>query len=309
MTQALPAPVGLLAELTHRCPLSCPYCSNPLELENRNSELETAVWLRVLQEASALGILHVHLSGGEPALRRDIAELVAQCARLGLYRNLITSGVGRAGAVIADLAAAGLDHVQLSIQGAGRRAADVIAGLDGAHAAKVAFAEKVSALGLPLTVNLVVHRGNVRDIGAVADLAVGLGARRLEVAHTQYHGWALVNRAALMPSADDVRLSLAAVEAVRDRHAGRLVVDFVAPDHIAPRVHRTFSCKQALHGTLHDDGRRRRLDNIEHRNERKRRKQHEGNNEKNTAQHTSPVACSPCGRVHGSLRCSGVSGG
>jgi PqqA peptide cyclase len=231
--QALPHPVGLLAELTHRCPLRCPYCSNPLELDRRSSELDTATWLRVLDEAAALGVLHVHLSGGEPTARADIAAIVARCAALGLYSNLITSGVGPALAKLDALNDAGLDHVQLSLQGVAADNAERIGGLPGAQAHKLAFAERVRALGLPLTLNAVIHRGNIHEVEGFVEIALRLGAKRLEVAHTQYYGWAYVNRAALMPARAEVERSLAVVEAARARHAGRLVIDLVVPDYYA----------------------------------------------------------------------------
>ena len=226
-------PIGLLAELTHRCPLRCPYCSNPLELDRREREIGTAVWKRVFSEAAALGVLHVHLSGGEPTARPDLVELTAHCAAEGLYTNLITSGVGRASAMIEALSDAGLDHVQLSVQGASAQTGDRIGGYAGGHAAKLAFARQVTDLGLPLTLNAVIHRGNIHEVEDIIALAVALGARRLEVAHTQYYGWALVNRAALMPDRDEVERSLALVEAARRRLEGVLVIDMVIPDYYA----------------------------------------------------------------------------
>lgn len=229
----LPPPIGLLAELTHRCPLRCPYCSNPLELDRRSAELDEATWLRVLSEAAALGVLHVHLSGGEPTARADIVRIVAHCAALGLYSNLITSGVGAAHSKLDALAEAGLDHVQLSVQGVEAANAERIGGLPGAQAGKIAFAERMVALGLPLTLNAVVHRGNIHEVEGFIELALRLGAKRLEIAHTQYYGWAYVNRAALMPSRADVDRSLAVVEAARARLAGRLVIDLVVPDYYA----------------------------------------------------------------------------
>ena len=143
---AIEPPLGLLAELTHVCPLGCPYCSNPLELEQRASELDTATWRRVFSEAAELGVLQVHLSGGEPAARRDLVEIVAHCAELSLYSNLITSGVGLSEAAVARLADAGLDHVQLSIQDCDEASADRIAGYKGAFAKKIAG----GALGRPI---------------------------------------------------------------------------------------------------------------------------------------------------------------
>jgi pyrroloquinoline quinone biosynthesis protein E len=163
VTPIVPAPVGLLAELTHRCPLRCPYCSNPLELDRRSGELDTASWTRVLTEAAALGVLHVHLSGGEPTARSDIVAITAHCASLGLYSNLITSGVGGALQKLDALADAGLDHVQLSIQAADAANAERIGGLRGAQPQKLAFAARVTELGLPLTLNAVIHRG-IRNI-------------------------------------------------------------------------------------------------------------------------------------------------
>ncbi|MGR7994895.1 pyrroloquinoline quinone biosynthesis protein PqqE [Xanthobacter sp. ZOL 2024] len=226
-------PIGLLAELTHRCPLRCPYCSNPLELERRDAELDTATWKRVLSEAAALGVLHIHLSGGEPTARPDLVELTAHCAREGLYSNLITSGIGRAGTMIDALYDAGLDHVQLSVQGATVDTADRIGGYKGGHVAKLAFARRVVELGLPLTLNAVIHRGNIHEVEEIIALAVALKAKRLEVAHTQYYGWAYVNRAALMPERAEVDRSIALVEEARRRLEGVLVIDMVIPDYYA----------------------------------------------------------------------------
>lgn len=230
---AVGRPIGLLAELTHRCPLGCPYCSNPVALERRSAELDTATWLRVLSEAAALGVLHVHLSGGEPTLRRDLSDLVATCATLGLYSNLITSGIGVAGARLDTLAAAGLDHVQLSVQAADPATADRLGARTGAHREKLSFARAAVALGLPLTLNAVIHRGNIGEVDSIVRLAEDLGAKRLEIAHAQFYGWGLVNRAALMPSRAAVESSLAVVEAARARLSGRLVIDLVVPDYYA----------------------------------------------------------------------------
>ena len=230
---AVPAPIGLLAELTHRCPLRCPYCSNPLELDRRSGELDTATWLRVLSQAASLGVLHVHLSGVEPTARPDIVDITAYCAKTGLYSNLITSGVGVALKKLDALADAGLDHVQLSIQAVDAANAERIGGFAGAQPQKLAFAERVTTLGLPLTLNAVIHRGNIDEVERIVDLAVALGAKRLEVAHTQYYGWAYVNRAALMPAKADVDRSIRVVEAARKRLEGRLVIDLVVPDYYA----------------------------------------------------------------------------
>jgi pyrroloquinoline quinone biosynthesis protein E len=227
------APMGLLAELTHRCPLACPYCSNPLQLESRSHELTTQEWQRVFSEAAALGVLHIHLSGGEPAARRDLVELVNHCAGLGLYTNLITSGVGVTRTVLDRLVVSGLDHVQLSIQDADESSADLIAGYRGAFARKVEIAEWVTQAGLPLTVNAVIHRRNVTRAAAMVELAIALGARRVEVAHTQYYGWAILNRAQLMPSRADAERAIDEVERLKRVHTGQIVIDHVIPDYHA----------------------------------------------------------------------------
>ncbi|MCI0467416.1 MAG: pyrroloquinoline quinone biosynthesis protein PqqE, partial [Beijerinckiaceae bacterium] len=231
--EMLGPPAGLLAELTHRCPLGCAYCSNPLELDARETELGTAEWERVFSQAAALGVLHIHLSGGEPAARRDLVPLAAHCAKEGLYTNLITSGIGLTQERVADLARAGLDHVQLSIQDSDAQSADWIAGYAGAFARKESVAGWVTKEGLPLTVNAVIHRANIARAGKMVELAVQLGARRVEIAHTQYYGWALRNRAALMPSLAQAEAAIAEVEALKEKLAGVIVIDHVIPDYYA----------------------------------------------------------------------------
>lgn len=228
-------PMALLAELTHRCPLQCPYCSNPVALEQASNELTTVEWRRVLDEAAKLGVLQVHFSGGEPTARRDLPELVAHATGAGLYSNLITSGVLLDEAKLAGLAQAGLNHVQLSVQAAEAGLADRIGGYRGGHAKKLAFAAAVRAAGLPLTLNAVVHRQNLAQLEDIIALAVELGARRLEVAHVQYYGWALRNRAAFMPTRQQIDRATATVEAARERLRGVLTIDYVVPDYYAKR--------------------------------------------------------------------------
>jgi len=230
---SLPKPLGLLAELTHRCPLGCPYCSNPLALDPRADELDAAAWARVFKEAAALGVLQVHLSGGEPAARRDLVEITAAAREAGLYTNLITSGVGVTTKLLGALSDAGLDHVQLSIQDAEEKSADHIAGYEGAYARKRALAAEVVVLKLPLTVNAVIHRANVARVGELVDLALAMGAARVEIAHVQYYGWALKNRAALMPTREQVEQAVKTVDDLRARHHGRIVIDAVVPDYHA----------------------------------------------------------------------------
>lgn len=229
------APFAMLAELTHRCPLACPYCSNPLELDAIGAELDTETWCRVLDEAAALGILQVHFSGGEPCARRDLEALVAHATRAGLYTNLITSAVTLDRARLDRLREAGLQHVQISFQDTRDESGDAVAGLAGAFARKQRAAREVVAAGLALTVNAVMQRRNMERVDEFFDLALALGARRIEIANVQYYGWALANRAALMPTREQL---VAMDEAVRRRLPalkGRLVVDYVVPDYYARR--------------------------------------------------------------------------
>jgi PqqA peptide cyclase len=229
----LTSPLGLLAELTHRCPLGCPYCSNPLALDPRQDELDLATWARVFREAAALGVLQVHLSGGEPAARRDLVEITDAARSAGLYTNLITSAVGLTVKTLAALYDAGLDHVQISIQDSAPGSADKIAGYRGAYERKRAVAAEVVRLGLPLTINAVMHRANIDRVGEMVELALALGASRVEIAHVQYYGWALKNRAALMPTPEQVERAARAVDELRVRHHGRIIIDAVVPDYYA----------------------------------------------------------------------------
>ena len=228
-------PMALLAELTHRCPLQCPYCSNPLALERVAGEMRTAEWLRAIREAADLGCMQIHFSGGEPTVRRDLEELVAGAAAAGLYVNLITSGVLLDADRLARLKEAGLEHVQLSFQDSEPEGADRIGGYAGGHEKKLAVAALVRDAGLPLTANFVVHRQNVHHLEAMLDLAVAIGAHRAEIANVQYYGWALRNRAALMPSRAQLDAMTATVEAARARLKGVLVIDYVVPDYYASR--------------------------------------------------------------------------
>ena len=230
---AAPPPIAMLAELTHRCPLACPYCSNSLELARASEELSTNEWIETFRQAAALGILHLHLSGGEPASRRDLIELTEAAVSLGLYTNLITSGLGLTEARVDKLSAAGLDHVQLSIQGTTAASADHVSGYEGGHARKMAAAGWLRNAGIPLTLNAVCHRRNMEEIEDIISLAVELGARCVEIATVQFHGWAMLNQQALMPTMDQVARATSIVETMRARLEGVLVIDYVPADYYA----------------------------------------------------------------------------
>ncbi len=234
-TNGLGYPLAILAELTHRCPLQCPYCSNPLALEASSAELTTDQWKAVIKQAADLGVLQIHFSGGEPTVRRDLEELVAASAAEGLYTNLITAGVLLSRDRLAALAKAGLDHVQLSFQDSEAAGCDRIGGYKGGFDKKIDCARRVKETGLPLTLNMVVHRQNLEHLEDLLALAERLGAQRVEIAHVQYYGWAYLNRAALMPTRAQLESATAVVEAARERLKGIMVIDYVVPDYYARR--------------------------------------------------------------------------
>ena len=223
-------PFGLLAELTYGCPLHCPYCSNPLDLDAYGDELTTSEWRRVLAEARELGVLQLHLSGGEPLLRRDLTEIVRSAGELGLYTNLITSALGLSARRAEQLRAAGLDHVQISVQADEPVLSDRLAGTP-SFERKLAAARLVKELGWPLTVNVVLHRHNIDRIGRILELAEELGADRIELANTQYYGWGLRNRDALLPSRAQLERAEAVARAAHERLKGRMEVIYVLPDY------------------------------------------------------------------------------
>ncbi len=228
-------PLAILAELTHRCPLQCPYCSNPLALEASSAELSTAQWKAVIKEAAELGVLQIHFSGGEPTARRDLEDLVAASAAEGLYTNLITAGVLLNRERLAALAEAGLDHVQLSFQDSQAAGCDRIGNYRGGFEKKLDCARWVKEIGLPLTLNMVVHRQNLEHLEEMLALAEKLEAQRVEIAHVQYYGWAYLNRASLMPTRAQLEQATEMVEAARARLKGVMVIDYVVPDYYARR--------------------------------------------------------------------------
>lgn len=225
-----PRPYTLIAELTYRCPLKCPYCSNPTNLAEHDGELSTAEWTRVLEEAEALGVVQVHFTGGEPLARKDLEELVARARQLDLYSNLVTSGVPLTKERLAGLVEKGLDHVQVSIQSARAERADVIAGY-AAHPQKIQVMRWVKELGLPLTMNVVLHRANLDEIDELVALAEDVGASRLELANTQYVAWALSNRDALLPTREQLDTAAEAASKHKARLQGKMDVLFVKPDY------------------------------------------------------------------------------
>ena len=226
-----PRPSSLIAELSYQCPLHCPYCSNPLDIggDHYRSELATEDWIRVFEEARGLGVLQLALTGGEPMLRRDLVELCAGARHAGLYSSLITAGTLFTRERAQALKSAGLDHVQISIQSPDAADNDRIAG-NRSFEKKLAAARAAKELDFPLTLNCVLHRHNLDRIDELLELTVELGAQRLELANTQYYGWAVANQDALMPSREQLERAEAAVVRFRERVGPRVQVLWVLPD-------------------------------------------------------------------------------
>ena len=225
-------PLALIAEITHRCPLHCVYCSNPLELTARSEELATSDWLRAFREAAALGVLHLHLTGGEPLARLDLVEMIAGAREARLYTNLITSGIGLSRDRLQQLVDSGLDHIQLSFQDSEEGSANWIAGTR-AHAHKLELAEWIRKHRIAFTINLVVHRQNIDHLERMIGALESLHPDRMEIAHAQYYGWALKNRSALLPTRAQLDRALKVVAAAEARMRGRVRIDMVVPDYHA----------------------------------------------------------------------------
>lgn len=225
-------PLALIAELTHRCPLHCVYCSNPLELTRREKELATDAWVRVLGQAARLGVLQVDFTGGEPLARPDLVELIRAARTEGLYASLITSGLPLDEKRLDAIVSAGLDHLQLSFQGAHNESAAEFAGTQ-AHAQKLRVAHWVKRRRIGLTLNFVIHRQNLNELEDMVSLTEQIAPSRVEFAHVQYYGWAFSNRARLLPTREQLDRSLQIIHNAQERLRGRTRVEYVVPDYYA----------------------------------------------------------------------------
>jgi PqqA peptide cyclase len=232
MTSASTNPLALIAELTHRCPLHCVYCSNPLELQNRANELTTETWSRVFKEAAELGVLQADLTGGEPLARTDVLELVRAARNAGLYVNLITSGMPLDEARLAKLIEAGLDHLQLSFQGATEEIAAEISGTK-SHAQKLRVLDWLKRVRVAVTLNFVIHRNNIDQIEQMLALAESSSATRVEFANVQYYGWAFANRERLLPTRAQLDRSIETLKSAQERLRGKIRIEYVVPDYYA----------------------------------------------------------------------------
>ncbi|HSV71165.1 MAG TPA: pyrroloquinoline quinone biosynthesis protein PqqE [Methylibium sp.] len=229
------APMWLLAELTYRCPLHCVFCSNPIDYASHEQEISTEDWLRVFREARAMGAVQLGLSGGEPLLRDDLEVLVAEARKLGFYTNLITSGVGLTERRAAALKEAGLDHIQLSFQDSTKELNDFISSTR-TFDLKNKVAGIIKSQGYPMVLNCVMHRYNLPHVGRIIEMAAEMGAEYLELANTQYYGWAWHNRAQLMPTPDELKAAEAVADSYRARLAGKMKILWVSPDYYDAKV-------------------------------------------------------------------------
>lgn len=233
-TPIIKPPLWLLAELTYACPLQCAYCSNPVDFARHGKTMDTETWIRVLRDARAMGALQLGLSGGEPLVRQDLEVLVAEARQLGYYSNLITSGIGMDAARARALKEAGLDHIQVSFQSSEANQNDEIAGMR-AYAHKIDMARAVKAAGFPMVLCFVLHRDNLHRLREMLDLAIELEADYVELATTQYYGWALLNRDRLLPTLEQVREAEAVANEYQARLKGKMDIYFVVPDYYEKR--------------------------------------------------------------------------
>ncbi|CAM3788439.1 pyrroloquinoline quinone biosynthesis protein PqqE [Rahnella bruchi] len=235
---AVKPPLWLLAELTYRCPLQCPYCSNPLDFAKQEKELTTAQWIKVFEEAREMGAVQIGFSGGEPLVRKDLPELIRAARDLGFYTNLITSGIGLTEKKIDAFAQAGLDHIQISFQASDEELNAALAGNAKAFQQKLAMAKAVKAHGYPMVLNFVLHRHNIDQIDKIIDLSIELEADDVELATCQFYGWAQLNREGLLPTREQIARAEDVVHQYREKMAGTgnlANLLFVTPDYYEER--------------------------------------------------------------------------
>ena len=233
-TRTDPKPLWLLAEVTYRCPLQCPYCSNPLEIAQYKNELSTEEWLSVFKQARAMGSTQLGFSGGEPLVRKDLEQLIAGARELGYYTNLITSAVGMDEARLKAFKEAGLDHIQISFQASDKELNDFLGGTS-SFDHKLEMARLVKRYEYPMVLNIVLHQRNLDKIREILDMAIALEADYVELANTQYYGWGFVNRAHLMPSRAQIDHAEQVAHEYQEKLSGKMKIYYVVPDYFEGR--------------------------------------------------------------------------
>ncbi len=254
MPEGITRPFWLLAELTYRCPLQCPYCSNPVDIARYRDELDTEGWKKVMREARAMGAVQLGFSGGEPLVRKDLEELIAYASGLGFYTNLITSGVGMDEARVKAFREAGLDHIQISFQASDETLNNYLAGSD-SFQHKLDMARAVKAHDYPMVLNIVIHRHNIEQIGDILDMAVELEADFVELASTQYYGWSKVNADHLLPTREQLEQAEAIAHEYQDRYRDRMKIIYVVPDYFEDRPKACMNGWGSVFLTMVPDGR------------------------------------------------------
>ncbi|OMH39627.1 pyrroloquinoline quinone biosynthesis protein PqqE [Motiliproteus sp. MSK22-1] len=252
-------PIWVSLELTYQCPLSCVFCSNPLDFESyQKGEMSAAEWKRVIREARDMGAMQIGFTGGEPTLRKDLEELVGYANEIGFYTNLITSGIGLTATRLKVLKAAGLKHIQLGFQSCDENVANTLAGVDSAklnsYRKKLAIAQEIKALGFPMVLNIPVTRQNLPQVPEILQLAEQLGVEYVELANVQYYNWALVNRDQLMPSREELEWAEAEVNRFRERVGDKMTIYFVIPDYFDGRPKACMNGWGSIHLTIAPDG-------------------------------------------------------
>jgi PqqA peptide cyclase len=246
-------PLWLVLELTYRCPLKCPWCNNPLDFDELKNELTTDEWKKVLRDARKLGSLQLGFSGGEPMLRPDLEELVSEGNQLGYYTNLITSGMGLSKDRLTELKRCGLNQIQLSLQHSNKEKNDVMVGVQSFNE-KIAVLEEIKSQGFPIVLNVPLSRYNIDVVDDFIDMAERIGIDYIEFANIQYYNWALLNRAALLPTREQLEHAEARVNAARERLGKKVTIFFVVPDYFDGRPKACMNGWGAIHLTIAPDG-------------------------------------------------------
>lgn len=246
-------PVWLLLELTYKCPLKCAFCSNPTDFDELDNELTTTEWKKVIHEARAMGAMQIGFSGGEPTLRKDLEELVAEANDLGYYTNLITSGIGLTRPRLEKLKKAGLRHIQLGFQSSNPETAHWLAGVE-CYEKKLDIAREIKAMGFPMVLNVPISRVNIHQVPQIIELAADLGVEYLELANVQYYNWALVNREQLLPTREALEKAEAQVAVAREKLDGKMTIFFVIPDYFEDRPKACMNGWGSIHLTIGPDG-------------------------------------------------------
>jgi len=246
-------PLWLLAELTYRCPLQCPYCSNPVDIAKYNEELSTEDWVRVLKEARKMGATQLGLSGGEPLVRQDLEEIIAEARQLGYYSNLITSGVGMDEKRVAAFKKAGLDHIQISFQASNEELNNYLGGTE-SFQHKIEMARLVKKYEYPMVLNIVIHRQNIDQMKDILDMTIALKADYVELASTQYYGWSKINAEHLLPSREQLHRAEAIAHEYQDRLKDDMRIIYVVPDYFEERPKACMNGWGSIFLTIAPDG-------------------------------------------------------